>query len=179
MADSSLGRQHRLLEAARGYLELNMPDNAMGELRQIQAFENCAFDWHLLMGHAQRLKSDYRTALLSFGKALDNRPRSTKVLMGMAWCHKRLDDIDQAISLCERAQQLEPQNAVIQFNLACYMCLAGDKSRALSWLGRALRLDASLVELTADESDFDALRDDPDFQMIVDVVAGREKDTDE
>ena len=178
MAASSLDRQQRLLEAARGYLELNMPDYAINELRQIRSLDSCAFDWHSLMGHAQRLKSEYHTALVSFQKALDRRPQATDVLMGMAWCHKRLDDIDEAILLSEQAQQRQPANAIIQYNLACYLCLAGDRSRALSWLGRALRLDASLVELTADEADFDNLRNDPGFQMIVSVVSGKDNDAD-
>ena len=44
------------------------------------------------------------------------------------------------------------------------------KTQALSWLGRALRMDASYRQLIDDESDFDPLRHDPDFQMIVSAV---------
>ena len=47
-----------------------------------------------------------------------------------------------------------------------YYSLAGDKTQALSWLGRALRMKSSLRSLIADESDFDPLRDDPDFQYV-------------
>ena len=50
---------------------------------------------------------------------------------------------------------------------ACYFALAGDKAHALSWLGRAIRMESSLRELVPDETDCDQLRQESDFQMLV------------
>ena len=73
---------------------------------------------------------------------------------------------------------------VVLYNIACYYSLAGDKAQALSWLGRALRMETalrkqmteepefgrkSLRELIPDEPDFDQLRNDPDFQYIANL----------
>jgi len=55
----------------------------------------------------------------------------------------------------------------VLYNLACYFALASDKVHALSWLGRAIRMESSLRELIPDETDFDSLRDDADFRLIV------------
>jgi hypothetical protein len=85
----------------------------------------------------------------------------------------------------EEAYRAHPKVPVVLYNIACYHSLAGDKRQALSWLGRALRMEASLRKLVPDdpdlqalalrtslrdlipdESDFDSLRNDPDFQYL-------------
>jgi hypothetical protein len=65
------------------------------------------------------------------------------------------------------AYQFHEEEPIVLYNLACYFALAGDKAHALSWLGRAIRMESSLRELVPDETDFDQLRQDADFQMIV------------
>ena len=60
--------------------------------------------------------------------------------------------------------------AVVHYNLACYYSLAGDKEEALSWLARAIRLDASFRDQVAKESDFDPIRNDPDFQYLIQLA---------
>jgi hypothetical protein len=74
----------------------------------------------------------------------------------------------------EQAYKISPKEAVILYNLSCYWSLAGNKTQSLSWLGRALRMDASYRQLIDDETDFDPLRHDPDFQMIVNAVQREE-----
>jgi hypothetical protein len=67
----------------------------------------------------------------------------------------------------EEANRLSPNEPIIMYNLSCYFALAGNKTQALSWLGRALRKEKSLRKLIPEESDFDRLRDDPDFQFVI------------
>ena len=70
----------------------------------------------------------------------------------------------------ERAYRIAPKQAVILYNLSCYWSLAGNKTQSLSWLGRALRMDHELRRLIDDEADFDSLRNDPDFQLIIRAI---------
>ncbi|MBM80160.1 MAG: hypothetical protein CMJ78_06150 [Planctomycetaceae bacterium] len=83
-----------------------------------------------------------------------------------------MGDIAAAISSTEQDYHIDSKDALIQYNLACYLALAGERSRALSWLGRSLRLDPQLVNLIAEDEDFDSLRHDSGFQMIVTAVQG-------
>ena len=172
MALDPLVRCQKKLEAAEGYLELQMPDHALRELAGVpEAAENgFSFEVHRLRAEAMRLKSDFDEALREFSVAADMLTNDVSVLMGMAWCYKRLDQLDAAIEVAERAYQLQPEEPVLLYNLACYFCLAGDKTQALSWLGRALRMNGDLRQLIPDESDFDGLRDDPDFVFIVEAA---------
>ena len=159
-------RQDKLLEAARGYLMLDMPDQALRQLDAIEAPKACWFDMNQLRGDALREKQEYKAALKAYHWARKENPTDVSVLLGMAWCYKRTNQLTKAIASMHEAYQWSSDQPIVLYNLACYYALAGDKSHALSWLGRALRMDSSLRKLIPKETDFDQLRYDPDFQLI-------------
>jgi tetratricopeptide (TPR) repeat protein len=159
-------KRHKLLEAARGYLLLDMPDHALEQLDAIGG-GHLPFAVNQLRGECLRQKQDYPAALGAYRRAHAQKPDDLPVLMGMAWCFKRVHRLDEAITAMEQANRLSPNEPIIMYNLACYFALAGNKTQALSWLGRALRSEKSLRKLIPDESDFDALRNDPDFQFVI------------
>ena len=156
-----------MLEAARGYLALEMPDHALRELRRIDSSDEDLFEICCLQGESLRQKKEHEEALSAFNRALKERPDDLTVLMGMAWCFKRTGQLPHAISTMEQAYQASPKEPIVLYNLSCYFSLAGDKAQALSWLGRALRMEPSLRELIPDERDFDSRRNDPDFQFVI------------
>lgn len=159
-------KRDRKLAAAQGYLELELPDAALEQLDAITAPHEAAFEVNCLRGEALRQKSDWKAALKAYQKAILDSPHNVSVLMAMAWCFKRTDQLPRAIAAMQRAYQIAPKQAIVLYNLSCYFALAGDKPNALSWLGRAIRMDDSLRELIPDETDFDRLRRDPDFQFV-------------
>jgi hypothetical protein len=55
---------------------------------------------------------------------------------------------------------------LLHYNLACYWSLAGNPAKALDELAIALDLDPDLRALTAEESDFDQLRGNPEFERL-------------
>ena len=63
------------------------------------------------------------------------------------------------------AQQGE--DAVLLYDLACFECLAGDTSAALTHARRAIGLDPGLRAGMAVDSDFAALADDSGFRALV------------
>ena len=166
MAGIARSRLERRLEAARGYLALDMPDHALRELRAVSDDETAECDWHRLRGEALRQRGDYESALDSFSIVLAEDENDVSVLMGMAWCYKRIDRLDDAIRMKERAYRAAREEPIVLYNLACYHALDGNKQQCLSWLGRALRMESALRRLIPSESDFDRLRDDPDFQFV-------------
>jgi Flp pilus assembly protein TadD len=164
---SKAHRDHvRRLEAASGYLDLDMPAHALRSLAGITHPDATPFEFYLLKGQALRSAGQFEEALAALSRAREEQPNELDVLMGLAWCYKRTDRLSQAISVMQEAYVAHPKVPVVLYNIACYYSLAGDKPQALSWLGRALRMDTSLRKLIADESDFDSLRNDPDFQYI-------------
>lgn len=164
-------RMKRRMDAAQGYLMLDLPDRALRELDEIVHTDKATCECHLLRGEALRAKSDHHAALDAFRKALEVRPDNLSALMGMAWCFKRIDRLDQSIEAMQRAYESHKEVPVVLYNLACYYSLAGEKEPALSWLGRALRMDRSFTKLVPKETDFDSLRDDPDFLHLLELTA--------
>ncbi|MFN0196223.1 MAG: tetratricopeptide repeat protein [Planctomycetaceae bacterium] len=156
----------RYLEAARGYIELDLPDQALEELGKVAGIERYAFSYHQLRGDAYRQRREHDQALTEFMLAHEECPSDLSVSLGMAWCLKRLDRLDQAVDVMLQAYKDHPKEPIVLYNLACYYTLAGQKSDALSWLGRALRMESSLRTLIDDESDFNPLRSDPDFKFL-------------
>ena len=88
----------------------------------------------------------------------------------MGWCHKRLDRLDLAIEDLENAMAVDPGEAMIPYNLACYWSLYGDKEQALQFLTQALEMDPDYRELTNGEPDFDPIREDAEFQLLTSTV---------
>src|SRR5262249_28593828 len=128
------------------------------------------FAVNLRRGDVLRHLERHEEALVALHRAFDEKPDDVDLLMAMAWCYKRTNQLPRAITSMEQAYRIAPKEAVIPYNLSCYWSLAGNKTQSLSWLGRALRMDKSFRRLIDDESDFDPLRHDPDFQMIVSAV---------
>ena len=165
-------KQLRKLEAAEGYLLLGMPKQSLRELHAIRNDCGFSFDWSSLKGEACRQLGRFDEAIESFQAAYELRPDDVHILSGLAWCYKRTDQLHRAIAMSEEAYQADPTQAVLLYNLSCYYALADDKPQALSWLGRALRMDSSLCRLIPHESDFDGLRSDADFRFIVEAADG-------
>jgi tetratricopeptide (TPR) repeat protein len=188
VANAQRDRQ-RKLEAACGYIELNMPEHALRELDRIADPEAIPFEFNRLRGEALRGAGQFEAALAAYARATEEKPEELDVLLGMAWCYKRTGQLPRAIAAMEQAYQAHPKELIVLYNMACYFSLAGEKAQALSWLGRALRMEStlrkqnpetefgfsigaighsksSLRDQIAEEPDFDPLRNDPDFQYL-------------
>ncbi len=163
-------RLKRWMKAAYGFLMLDLADQALRELDEIDDAGAHAFQFHLLRGEAFRAKAEHRRALDQFLMAQAIVPTDLCALMGMAWCYKRVDRLDQSIDTLRLAYESHPEVPVVLYNLACYYSLAGEKELALSWLGRALRMDRTLMKLVPNEADFDPLRNDPDFAHLLELT---------
>ena len=161
----------RQLLAAEGYVALNMPDHALRELNHIQDVGNKSYVAYMLRGEALLLKKDHITALDAFREAHVERPTDLDALMRMAWCLKRIDQLQQAIDVMKLAYQFHKDVPIVLYNMACYYSLAGEKDDALSWLGRAFRMDRQLLKLIDNETDFDPLRNDVDFQHLLQLTS--------
>jgi tetratricopeptide (TPR) repeat protein len=159
-------RIRRQLDEAEGYLMLDLPARALEIIERRADWATMQFEASLLSGAALRALERYREALKPLELAAKLRPGDVNVAMALGWCYKRTHRLAQAIDALERAAQNNPEHALLHFNLACYWSLAGNAAKALDVLATALELDPSLRSLIADESDFDPLRGNPDFERL-------------
>ena len=167
MSETMTSICERSLEAAEGYLLLDMPEQALRELSAIRTRGRHSALWQRLRGEALRSRRQHAEALEAFQQSDRLEPDDLGTLLGIAWCQKRTDRLDKAIETMMRAYRVFPTEPIVLYNIACYFSLAGEKEQALSWLGRALRMSPELRMLIPDESDFDPLRHDADFQFVI------------
>lgn len=165
------------LNAAEGYLMLNMPQHALEALDAIIDPERAQFASHYLRGMVYRHMGEHSAALDAFDVAYEEDSENLSLLLAMAWCYKRTDRLEKAISMMQHAYGVKPTEPIVLYNLACYWALAGNKIQALSWLGRALRMDRDLKRLISSEQDFDQIRTDPDFETLVEMADASASDT--
>lgn len=160
----------RLLQAAEGYLALDMFEHALRDLRGIADPSPARLSYHLLKAEAHRGLKQWSDALQEFQICHAERPEDLDVLMGLAWCYKRTDQLSQSIATMLDAYRAHPKTPVVLYNLACYYALARQKTQAVSWLARALRMDSDLRQLIPRESDFDPIRQEPEFQRLLELT---------
>jgi tetratricopeptide (TPR) repeat protein len=163
-------RMQRVLREAEGYLELNMPQNALSMLARIDDPGTFRGQELYLTGEALRALERFDEALPPLKQAADLLPSNIHVWLALGWCYKRTGQLERAIQSLEQAEEVDPKLALIHYNLACYWSLAGKKTRALSYLTRAIKLDPHFRDLVGDESDFDPIRSDPEFRALTTVI---------
>ena len=103
-------------------------------------------------------------------QSAQRNPDNISVWLALGWCYKRTGKLDRAIESLEEALNVEPNDALVHYNLACYWSLAQNKRQALNYLAKAFKLEDEYRRLVAEESDFDPLRKDPAFQALVRVT---------
>ncbi len=159
-------RCSRIQREAEGYLELGMPQHALQALGRLGNPAGFGVEALYLWGEGLRAMRRYFEALLPLERASRLAPRDVRVRLALGWCYKRTGRLDLAIDSLRKAVAVLPGEALLHYNLACYLSLAGQKRRALRRLSRATALDPVYREMVEDEADFDPLRSDPEFQAI-------------
>ncbi len=72
-------------------------------------------------------------------------------------------DPGAAADLMQEALAEHPGNAHVLYNTACFEALAGRRDDAIAHLRAAVEASPKMREWAARDSDFDAIRDDPEF----------------
>ncbi len=123
-----------------------------------------------LRGQALRVMHRFGESLEPLEQAAELDPENIHIHLALGWCHKRTGRLDLAIEALEAALSANPSEAIVHFNLACYWSLARNHRNAIDYLSEALEIDSNYRDLIDDESDFDPIRKDPEFQMLTSVI---------
>lgn len=159
-------RRTRIEREAEGYLELGMAQHALQSLERLG--DPAALDARALylLGESLRDLERYCEAVAPLERAAKASPDDVRVRIALGWCYKRTGRLDLAIDSLEEALLIDPEVALLRYNLACYLSLAGQKRRSLRYLSQAVARDPAFRELAESESDFDPVRNDPEFQSL-------------
>ena len=152
-------------------LRLRLAQRALNALQRLGGASRRRAHVLYLTGQAYRVMHRYLEAVPPLTDAAELDPENTSIWLVLAWCHKRTSRLDLAIESLENALAVESREAILHYNLACYWSLAGNSKIALRYLAQSFDIDPNYRELVADETDFDPIRDLPDFQSLIGAIA--------
>lgn len=93
-------------------------------------------------------------------------PETLELLGGLYSKHEM---VNQALRIDRRLARISPQNPRVQYNLACTLCLLGRKREALESLRKAIELGYDDRNWLIQDSDFNSLKNHPEFQSLVEA----------
>lgn len=186
MSETDRTRRQQLLREAEGYLDLatafsdrwgikpalrdRLAERALDQLRQAESIRGGSFDVYYLQGEALRTMERYAEALAPLEAARREDGTNIHVHLALAWCYKRTSRLDLSIETLEEALAVDPTEAILYYNLACYWALAGNARHAVGYLSEAFELDSEYRDLVGVEKDFDPIRNDPAFLALTSVI---------
>jgi len=144
-------------QAAVGYVELGMFQDANDQLEKIDPFNRAAPEvlavriaiyhglkkWELMRDIAKQLA--------------DFQPNDIQWTISYAYATRRAESIPAAKDILLNAEPKFREEAIIKYNLACYFCQTGDVESAKNYLKKAFELDSSWREKAFDDPDLKPL----------------------
>lgn len=151
----------RRLEYAAGFIQLGLLGDAADELESI-ALTDRFFPEVLLVRIELHLEAKHWDAVVELGRAMTARhPARERPWIALAFALREQQRIAEARDVLLAADVLHgAESALLQYNLACYYSLLGDRETAKSRLRRAYVMDKSWKDEALKDSDLSALWDE-------------------
>ncbi len=143
-----------LLREAEGYLELLLAFGeqltATAEHRDQLAMRGLTVldqlpETHRAGSHAREIRGMLLRAMTRYAEAIPHlefasemQEENLHLILALGWCFKRVDQLDQAIEALESGLAKHAQEAILHYNLSCYLSLQHNKSAAIKALGYRL-----------------------------------------
>ena len=92
-------------------------------------------------------------------KLRERYPSEAAFSIQLAYATRRTESLESARDILLDALKRFPKIAVIPFNLACYECRLGQLEKAMDYLARAFKLDATFHDQALEDEDLKPLWD--------------------
>lgn len=160
----------RLIREMEGYFELGLFDDVVTRANQLLDANDANVTALRWKGRALQQSEHWARAIEAFERLRDLDPDGDDAFLGLGWCQKRSGRLDRALAELETLVSRHPEHALAVYNLSCYCALDGQHDRSLDLLRSAVSIDHGFRDHAQTESDFDSVRDRPEFSSIVGEV---------
>jgi tetratricopeptide (TPR) repeat protein len=162
----------RLVDQCDGWLDLRCPERALKLVGPVVASPAGRSIGLSLRIRANARLGNYPEALEDLADLRSDHPTNDWIDLTEAWCRRRNDDLAGAIRCTDQLIARDSRHHIARFNRACYLALDGDKDAAIDELSMACGLNPDCRTLAIDEPDFDSLRTDERFRLLLRPAPG-------
>jgi Flp pilus assembly protein TadD len=145
--------------ASSGYLELGMLDDAALALEEIAPEEKTRSEVLGVRVAIYLAAEKWDMAAAVANHLVKVEPETSGWWINLAYAKRRCEGIESAEAILLRARELHHDNAMIEFNLACYASVAGRFEEAKERLKRAVELEKQFQKVAFDDEDLRPLWD--------------------
>ena len=144
---------HHNLRAAQGFLELGDPDSAWEELELIPAEERAHPVVLRMRVYIYREKARWMEMAEVSRHLTEIEPHDSEHWTNRAWGERRHLGIPQAEKTLRIALEKFPEDALIPYNLSCYLAKQDRMEEAKELLGKAIHIDPTFKEVALEDED--------------------------
>jgi len=141
------------LQAATGWLELGLADEALLELASLSAEDRSGRDALELTLAAQMVSQSWNSASDTARLLCLKASHEPMFFLRAAFCLHETGDTLAACNWLLRGPKSLFEMAIFHYNLACYLWTLGEGNRARSHLKQAITMDGSFLEAARDDRD--------------------------
>jgi Flp pilus assembly protein TadD len=145
--------------ASSGYLELGMFDDAALVLEEIEPEDKIREEVLGARVGIYMAAKKWEMAAAVASHLVKVEPKNSSWWINLAYATRRCEGIENAEAILLRARKLHHDNAMIEFNLACYASVTGRFEEAKEHLEHAIGLNAELRRIAIDDEDLRPLWD--------------------
>jgi tetratricopeptide (TPR) repeat protein len=146
------------LNAAVGYLNLGMPQDAWNELEDIEAKDRARPEFLKVRVEVCRALKPWEMMAEVSNHLRKIEPDDVGHPLNMSYAVRRFKSEAEAADILSLALRRYYDDALVRYNLACYWCVMGRVEEAREMLETAFKKDKSLRELAETDEDLAALR---------------------
>ncbi|MFC4993300.1 TPR end-of-group domain-containing protein [Rubritalea tangerina] len=143
----------RCLQAAEGYLQLEMPGEAMHELVQLPRGVREKFHAKELELAAEMMQKHWNRGADLARELCQLKPHKRAYFLHAAFCLHETGDTLAAKSFLMSGPKSLMKDALFHYNMACYSAVLEDPVEAQRYLRQAFELDPSLRETAKTDKD--------------------------
>ena len=145
--------EERCLAAAEGYLQLEMPVEAMSEIERLPASVRQGVHSSELELASQMMQKHWSRGAELAKVLCGLKPTKRAYFLHAAYCLHETGDTLVAKSFLMSGPKSLVKDALFHYNMACYSAVLGDKEEASRYLMAALELDSALRKTALSDDD--------------------------
>ena len=147
----------KILNAAYGYYELGMAQEAAAEIENLPAEVQADTDVLKLRHMIYKLTESWASAAVLGREITKREPQNAEWWLHYAYAVRLSEGLAAAKNALLEAEKTLPEDGCIHFDLACYACQMGEIDEAMRRISNAIHFDFSYKQRALCDVDLEAL----------------------